>query len=135
MAANRKVDGSEHKRFWWIYARMKNVSKYSMVVFICLFFIIAVFEIVFVLARQRVDAAIKAFADTTDLYCECILESDSGKNFIKASAIFMIHKDTLYQDILSVRLGRIWYIYEVDRMAVFCVFIYDGFTAFERIRR
>lgn len=66
MAEDHKVDRSEHKIFQWIYSRMTSVSKYSMLVFICMFFIIAIFEMIFVLAGQGVDAPIKAFTDTAD---------------------------------------------------------------------
>lgn len=66
MAADNKVDESKHKVFGWIYSRMTSFSKYSMLVFICMLLIIAVFEIIFVLAGQGVDAPVKAFKDTAD---------------------------------------------------------------------
>lgn len=66
IAANKKLDGNEHRIFQWMYSRMTSFSKYSMLVFICMFFIVAVFEIIFVLVGQGVDAPIKAFTDTAD---------------------------------------------------------------------
>lgn len=66
LAANRKADGNRHKVFRWISSRMTSFSGYSLLVFICMFLVIAVFEIIFVLAGQGLDAPVKAFTDTAD---------------------------------------------------------------------
>lgn len=49
-----------------LYRRMKSISQYSALVFICLFLVIAVLEILFILTGQGADAPIKAFTDTAD---------------------------------------------------------------------
>jgi len=49
-----------------LYRIVNTFSKYTVLIFVCLFFIIAVFEVLFVLFGQGVDAPIKAFTDTAD---------------------------------------------------------------------
>lgn len=50
----------------WLYRRIFNISQYSALVFACLFFVIAVLEIIFILTGQGADAPLKAFKDTAD---------------------------------------------------------------------
>lgn len=66
MANNRERDEKEHKAFQWLYIRMTNLAQYTMVLFISLFFVIAILEIIFVLAGQGLDAPVKMFTDTAD---------------------------------------------------------------------
>ena len=47
-----------------LYRTVNTFSRYTGLIFVCLFFIIAVFEILFILFGQGVDAPIKAFTDT-----------------------------------------------------------------------
>ena len=56
----------EHKSFSRIYNVVNNLVKYSIFIFVVLFFVIAVIEIVFVLMGQGLDAPIKAFTNTAD---------------------------------------------------------------------
>lgn len=49
-----------------LYRKMFSISQYSALVFLCLFFVIAVLEIIFILTGQGADAPIKAFKDTAD---------------------------------------------------------------------
>lgn len=49
-----------------LYYRIYSISQYSVLVFACLFVVIAVLEIVFILTGQGADAPIKAFKDTAD---------------------------------------------------------------------
>ena len=46
--------------------KMDSLSKYSIFIFVVLFFVIAILEIIFVLTGQGLDAPIKAFTDTAD---------------------------------------------------------------------
>lgn len=66
IAKNKCMDSPEHDKYNWIYRKMSSVSKYTIWVFIGLFFLIAIFEIIFVLCGQGIDAPIKAFTDTAD---------------------------------------------------------------------
>lgn len=66
IAVSKGADASENKLFQWLFLRMTSFSKYTMIVFVSLFFIIAILEIIFVLAGQGLDAPIKAFTDTAD---------------------------------------------------------------------
>ena len=50
----------------WLSRKIDRISPYGILVFTCLFFIIAVLEIIFILTGQGADAAIKAFTDTAD---------------------------------------------------------------------
>ena len=63
---NRTAEIEEHKGFKKFYEMMNNLSKYTIFVFVILFFIIAIIEIIFVIAGQGLDAPIKAFTDTAD---------------------------------------------------------------------
>ena len=56
----------EHRRFTKFFTKVDSLSKYTVLIFVCLFFVIAIIEIVFVLAGQGIDAPIKAFTDTAD---------------------------------------------------------------------
>ncbi len=49
-----------------LYRIVNTFSKYTVLIFVCLFFIIAVFEVLFILFGQGADAPIKAFTDTAD---------------------------------------------------------------------
>lgn len=49
-----------------LYLYVNNISSYSGLIFICFFFLIAILEIIFILAGQGADAPIKAFTDTAD---------------------------------------------------------------------
>ena len=49
-----------------LYRIIDRISRYSALVFICLFLVIAVLEIIFILTGQGADAPIKAFKDTAD---------------------------------------------------------------------
>lgn len=50
----------------WLSRKINCISRYGALVFACLFVIIAVLEIIFILTGQGADAAIKAFTDTAD---------------------------------------------------------------------
>ncbi len=50
----------------WLYRTVNAFSKYTVLIFVCLFFVIAVFEVLFILFGQGLDAPIKAFTDTAD---------------------------------------------------------------------
>ncbi len=62
----RTYDIGEHKAFGLLFYRMKSISEYTIFIFVFLFFIIAVMEIIFVLAGQGLDAPVKAFTETAD---------------------------------------------------------------------
>ena len=49
-----------------LYRFMSNIAGYSTIVFIALFFIIAVLEIIFIILGKGPDGAVKAFTDTAD---------------------------------------------------------------------
>ena len=55
---------AESTKMAWLYCRIRCFERYPVLVFACFFFIIAVFEILFILAGQGADAPIKAFTDT-----------------------------------------------------------------------
>lgn len=57
---------AESTKMAWLYCRIRCFERYPVLVFACFFFIIAVFEILFILAGQGADAPIKAFTDTAD---------------------------------------------------------------------
>lgn len=57
---------STGKGIGWLYGKIKNISNYTVLIFICLFFLIAILEIIFILLGQGADAPIKAFTDTAD---------------------------------------------------------------------
>ena len=62
----RLSSGGEHKKISRIYNVIDSLSKYSVFIFVVLFFVIALVEIVFVLLGQGLDAPIKAFTETAD---------------------------------------------------------------------
>lgn len=64
--SDKVMNVGDNKKFQWLYSKMNSVSKYTIIVFISLFVVIAIFEIIFVLAGQGIDAPIKAFTDTAD---------------------------------------------------------------------
>ena len=66
VAKSKGMDESENVKYRRIYAMMTKFSKYSLLVFVALFILIAVLEIIFVLLGQGFDAPIKAFTDTAD---------------------------------------------------------------------
>ena len=66
VAKSKGMDESENVKFRRIYAIMTRFSHYSLLVFVALFVLIAVLEIIFVLIGQGFDAPIKAFTDTAD---------------------------------------------------------------------
>lgn len=49
-----------------LYLYVNNISRYSGLIFICFFFLIAILEIIFILAGQGAAAPLKAFTDTAD---------------------------------------------------------------------
>lgn len=53
-------------RYGWQYRVVNTILKYNVLIFGCLFFLVAVFEVLFILFGQGVDAPIKAFTDTAD---------------------------------------------------------------------
>ena len=63
---DRTTKMEEHKGFKRFYDYINNLSKYSFFLFIILFFVVAIIEIIFVIAGQGIDAPIKAFTDTAD---------------------------------------------------------------------
>lgn len=62
----RTAEMEGHKGFKRFYDYINNLSKYSFFLFVILFFVIAVIEIIFVIAGQGIDAPIKAFTETAD---------------------------------------------------------------------
>lgn len=63
---NFPKEGSRHSFDAWLYSKINRFSKYTALLFACLFFLIAILEIIFILAGQGADAPIKAFTDTAD---------------------------------------------------------------------
>lgn len=53
-------------KMWQLYRRINRISQYTVLVFICFFFLIAILEIIFIIMGQGADAPIKAFTDTAD---------------------------------------------------------------------
>ena len=62
----RLSSDGEHKNISRIYKVIDSLSKYSILIFIVLFFVIALVEILFVLLGQGLDAPLKAFTNTAD---------------------------------------------------------------------
>ena len=61
---SRAADGAvSGKKF---ISKMDSISKYSFFIFVVLFFVVAVLEIIFVMMGQGLDAPIKAFTETAD---------------------------------------------------------------------
>lgn len=50
----------------WLYRRMTRISQYTVLVFLCFFFLIAILEIIFILMGQGAEAPVKAFTETAD---------------------------------------------------------------------
>ena len=65
-AKEKSMDESRKKYKRRFYALMSKVSRYNLLIFTALIFIIAVLEILFVLCGQSIDAPIKAFTNTAD---------------------------------------------------------------------
>lgn len=63
---SRTTETGNNERFMKFYKKVKNISNYTILVFVALFFIVAIIEIIFVIAGQGLDAPIKAFTDTAD---------------------------------------------------------------------
>ena len=63
---NRISADDNHERISFIFRKIDSLSKYSILIFIVLFFVIALIEIIFVLLGQGLDAPVKAFTDTAD---------------------------------------------------------------------
>lgn len=63
---SRAPEMEQHKGFKKFFEKINSLSKYTIVVFITLFFVIAMIEIIFVIAGQGLDAPMKAFTDTAD---------------------------------------------------------------------
>ena len=64
-----KEEGIENYKNTFIknlYCFMSNIAGYSTIIFVALFFIIAVLEIIFVILGKGFDGPIKAFTDTAD---------------------------------------------------------------------
>ena len=66
MMKDKVNDVNNHKIFQWLYSRMNSFSKYTLIVFISMFVIIAILEIIFVLVGQGLDAPINVFTNTAD---------------------------------------------------------------------
>jgi len=66
MFRERVSSNEDHKMISRIYNVIDRLSKYSILIFIVLFFVIAVIEILFVLLGQGLDAPVKAFTETAD---------------------------------------------------------------------
>lgn len=49
-----------------LYSHINNIYKYSGLIFICLFVLIALLEVVFIIIGQGADGPVKAFTDTAD---------------------------------------------------------------------
>ena len=63
---SRLSSNGEHENLSRLYNIVNSLSKYSVFIFVVLFFVIALIEIVFVLLGQGLDAPIKAFTETAD---------------------------------------------------------------------
>ena len=62
----RKDEFEDSKSLMWLYMKVTRMSQYTLPVFITLFAIAALIEIIAVLAGQGLDAPVKAFTDTAD---------------------------------------------------------------------
>ena len=63
---NRISEGGNRKNINSLFYRIDSLSQYSICIFIALFFVVAIIEIIFVLIGQGIDAPIKVFTDTAD---------------------------------------------------------------------
>lgn len=64
--SDRLTDASGHDGFKKFYGFINNLTKYNFFVFAMLIIVIAIIEIIFVIAGQGLDAPIKAFTQTAD---------------------------------------------------------------------
>lgn len=64
----KKAEEMKQKRrvSQWLYRKITRISQYTGLVFLCLFFLVAVLEILFIFTGQGADAPVKAFTDTAD---------------------------------------------------------------------
>lgn len=62
----RATDSSVQPKLTVIFKWVNSLLKYGFLVFLALFFLVAMLEIIFVMAGQGLDAPIKAFTDTAD---------------------------------------------------------------------
>ncbi len=63
---NRLSSDGDHKNLSRLYNIIDSLSKYSIFIFIVLFFVVALIEVMFVLMGQGLDAPVKAFTNTAD---------------------------------------------------------------------
>ena len=63
---NRAAAQDNNIRFKKFYDIINSLSRYTFVIFVALFLVVAIIEIIFVLIGQGLDAPIKAFTDTAD---------------------------------------------------------------------
>lgn len=63
---NRIPESENRKSINSLFYKMDSLSKYSICIFIALFFVIAIIEIIFVLTGQGIDAPVRIFTDTAD---------------------------------------------------------------------
>lgn len=63
---NRITSNENSKKVSFLFNKIDSLSKYSILIFIVLFFAAALLEVIFVLLGQGLDAPIKAFTDTAD---------------------------------------------------------------------
>lgn len=62
----REEELKARKGLYRLYTKLTSISRYALPVLMCMFFIVAVLEIIFVLTGQGLDAPIKMFTDTAD---------------------------------------------------------------------
>lgn len=66
LVKTRKEDLEQHKGIAKFFDKIDTLSKYTIVVFVVFFILVAIIEIICVLLGQGLDAPIKAFTDTAD---------------------------------------------------------------------
>ncbi len=64
--SSRREEFADRKNLLWLYMKVTKVSQYAFPVFVALFVIAGLLEIIAVLAGQGLDAPVKAFTDTAD---------------------------------------------------------------------
>jgi len=64
--SKREEEIKTRKGLYKFYTHVTKLSQYAFPVLMCMFFIVAVLEIIFVLAGQGLDAPVKMFTDTAD---------------------------------------------------------------------
>ena len=62
----REKEMENHRMIQWFYRKMSRLSSYTVLIFIALFIVVAILEIIFVLTGQGLDAPVKMFTDTAD---------------------------------------------------------------------